>query len=312
MPVPTRRRPRLHEYRRWRSHSVDSSILGRLVPTLDRSLTLPAEHDRPIRLHLIKPEYPLPLDPDYFFGRITAATLIDMGHSDASRYLETIDPAGVPFHPEATKMIDATLGLTFSETMAGGFALGETDPVAGKLAGRTAGTELAMHATITIRDVRRFVEDPAHDGELVGHIDFAPFGEAIPASSGAFNLFHPSDQPELKLMVYELGFTHDGQDYYLAGKKEVRDDPGFDLWKDTTTLYTVLHQGRDSTGPVVGAGVLRLGVKELAKLVSTVRPIGASSVLDRAEAIAHFGRFFMGELWDSYAGLAEKARHADG
>lgn len=269
-------------------------------------------HDRPIRLHLIKPEYPLPLDPDYFFGRITAATLIDMGHSDASRYLETIDPAGVPFEPEATKMIDATLGLTFSETMAGGFALGETDPVAGKLAGRTAGTELAMHATITIRDVRRFVEDPEHDGELVGHIDFAPFGEAIPASSGAFNLFHPTDQPELKLMVYELGFTHDGQDYYLAGKKEVRDDPGFDLWKDTTTLYTVLHQGRDSTGPVVGAGVLRLGVKELAKLVSTVRPIGASSVLDRAEAIAHFGRFFMGELWDSYAGLAEKARHADG
>ena len=171
-------------------------------------------HDRPIRLHLIKPEYPLPLDPDYFFGRITAATLIDMGHSDASRYLETIDPAGVPLEPEATKMIDPTLGLTFSETMAGGFALGETDPVAGKLAGRAAGNELAMHATITIRDVRRFVEDPTHAGELVGHIDFTPFGEAIAASGGAFNLFHPTDQPELKLMVYELGFTHDGRDYY--------------------------------------------------------------------------------------------------
>lgn len=263
-------------------------------------------HRRPIKLHLIKPEFPLPLDPEFFFGRISAATLIDMGHADASHYLETIDPAGVPFQPEATKMNDATLGLSFSETMAGGFALGETDPVAGKGAGRAAGTELAMHATVTIRDIRRFVEDPEHAGELVGHIDFTPFGESIPASTGAFNLFHPTGDPDLKLMVYELGFNHDGQDYYLAGKKEVRDDPGLDLWKDTTTLFTRLHEGRDSTGPVVGAGVLRLGVKELAKLVTTIRALGASSVLERAEAVAHFGRFFMGELWDRYAGLAAK------
>ncbi len=52
----------------------------------------------------------------------------------------------------------------------------------------------------------------------------------------------------------ELGFAHDGKSYYLAGRKEVRNEPGFDLWKDTTTLFTRLHTGRDAAGPVIGGG----------------------------------------------------------
>jgi hypothetical protein len=107
-------------------------------------------------------------------------------------------------------------------------------------------------------------------------------------------------------MVYELAFSHGGKPYYLAGKKEVHDDPGFDLWKDTTTLYTTLHEGTSKAGPVVGAGVLRLGVADLADLVSTMRATGARGVVESAEAIAIFGRLFMGELWDSYARMAAR------
>jgi hypothetical protein len=210
----------------------------------------------------------------------------------------------VPFEPEATKMEDEVLGLTFSETMSGGFALGERDPVAGKKRGRADGTELAMHATVHLRDVRRFAADPAHPGTLGGHIDFEPFGRHIPATGGVFNLFSPTDNPKLKLMVYELAFSYEGKPYYLAGKKEVHDDPGFDLWKDTTTLYTTLHEGSSNGGPVVGAGVLRLGVADLTNLVSTMRATGSRGVIESAEAIAIFGRLFMGELWDSYARLA--------
>ena len=40
------------------------------------------------------------------------------------------------------------------------------------------------------------------------------------------------------------------------------DDPGFDLWADTTTLFTRLHKGTDATGPVIGSGVLTLGVDD--------------------------------------------------
>lgn len=197
-------------------------------------------------------------------------------------------------------MSETTLGLSFRETMSGGFALGETDPRAGQEAGKMAGTTLAMHASIHIRDLDTFVSEADHGGDITGHIDFSPFGQNIPASTGVFNLFSPTDDPKTKYMVYELAFQHDGQDYYLSGKKEVRDTPGIDLWPDTTTLYTTLHKGTDNSGEVVGAGVLGLSPVELAKLVSTVNVTDADSVIDQAAAIAKFGRFFMGELWDSY------------
>ena len=188
--------------------------------------------------------------------------------------------------------------------MDGYFALGETEPEAGASKGKAEKTELAMHASINIRDLARFIADPEHAGEIIGSIDFPPFGNDIPATHGVFNLFSPSDEPDTKYMVYELGFEHGGEPYYLAGKKVVRDDPGFDMLSDTTTLFTVLHRGRDKRGDITGAGILTLGVTQLAKLVSTMTATNASTTAESVKTIARFGGFFLGELWDSYARLA--------
>lgn len=197
-------------------------------------------------------------------------------------------------------MADSPIGITFRETMSGPFALEAQDPSEGQRRGRRSGVALTMHATVTIEHLERFISDPQHLGSLTGSIDFAPFGTAIPATSGVFNLFSPTAEPTLKLMVYELGFVHQGQPYYLAGRKEVRDDPGFDLWTDTTTLLTQLHTGPDASGPVVGAGVLTLGVLDLVRLVSTFRATGPATAVEALEAVYQFGKFFLGELWDSY------------
>jgi cholesterol oxidase len=197
-------------------------------------------------------------------------------------------------------MSEHTLGITFSETMTGGFSLDETDPTEGEKKGNKSGNTLALHATILIDDLDRFTSDPDHAGSITGSIDFTPFGNSIPARAGAFNLFSPSGDPRLKHMIYELAFEHEGESYYLAGKKEVRDDPGLDMWKDTTTLFTKLHKGTNKSGQVVGAGILSLGVKELAKMVSTMKAVNAQSATEQASAVLKFGRFFMGDLWDSY------------
>lgn len=197
-------------------------------------------------------------------------------------------------------MSDTPTGITFREVMAGGFSLGETDPEAGERKGKAAGQILAMHAVITIPDMERFIADPAHAGQIAGSLDYPPLGMGLPAKGGVFNLFSPTDQPGLKHMVYEMAFEHGGEDYYLAGWKEVRNDAGLDLWKDTTTLHTRLHRGMDKEAPVVGAGVLTLGPLELMKLVSTLRALNAPSATAGGRAIAVFGRFFLGELWDSY------------
>jgi predicted patatin/cPLA2 family phospholipase len=254
----------------------------------------------PIRLHLIKPDYPLPLDPDYFLGHIDGATLVAMGYADASRYLKNMRPEGLALQPEVTQMQNPTLGITFRETMAGGFTLGESDPATGSDKGKLAGKILAMHATITIQNLDRFIGDPDHLGQINGSIDFAEFGQNIPAKSGVFNLFSPGGQPALRLMVYEMAFAANGQDYYLAGKKEVRDDSLFKLWHETTTLFTQLHQGVDKSGPVVGAGILTLGPLDLMHMVSGMHALNAASSAEGIAAMTRFGRFFLGKLWDSY------------
>lgn len=60
----------------------------------------------PIRLHFIKPEYALPLDPQLFLGRIDSETLIEMGYADTQKYLSTMSEDGVPLTPETSRMLD--------------------------------------------------------------------------------------------------------------------------------------------------------------------------------------------------------------
>ena len=193
-----------------------------------------------------------------------------------------------------------SVGISFREVMSGGFALGATDPEDGQRRGQAEGSEMTMHAAIDIQDLDRFIADPGHLGGLTGTLDFTPFGDGLQATTGVFNLFSPTNDPKLKLMVYEMGFQHGGKSYYLAGQKNVRQDPITDLWKATTTLYSHLHEGTDKSGPVVGAGILTLGVKQLIQLLSTMRAPGAADFTEKSEAIAKFGRFFLGELWDTY------------
>ncbi len=262
-------------------------------------------HTAPIRLHLIRPEYPLPLDPDFYLGKIDAATLIGHGYADAKKYLQTRTEAGLPFAPEVTHMANETPGFTFREKMSGGFALGETDPETGAKLGTADGNVFTMHGTINIDDLARFMSDPGHAGSITGSIDFNPLGAALPSTSGVFNLFSPTSDPTMKYMVYELGFNaSDGQPYYMAGEKKVKDAPLTDMWKATTTLYTQLHQGSDKNGPVVGAGVLTLSVADLLAMIPTMHPTNTSSPAEAAETVARFGRFFLGEIWDTYVAKA--------
>lgn len=183
-------------------------------------------------------------------------------------------------------------GLTFRETMSGPVALGATDPEAG--AADPNAKTLAIHCEISIDDIDRFVADREHTGSITGSVEYEPFGGTLPVSSGTFNLFSPGG-PSERLMQYRLAFEHEGRPYFLDGAKHVHDDPGFDVWKDTTTLHTVLHEGSDATGPVAGAGILSLGVEALARMMSTMRPTEGG-----LEPLVKFGRVFLGSLWESY------------
>lgn len=201
-------------------------------------------------------------------------------------------------------MASTAVGLGFRETMEGPFALDQSDPDAGAAAGKKAGTRLALHGQIAIDDLDRFIADPDHKGVLSGSIEFAPLGGAMAFSNGVFNLFSPAAERNTKYMIYEGGFVANAVEYYFAGRKIVRDDRGFDLWKDTTTLFSRLHRGRDATGPVVGAGIIGIDFVALAKMLSTVTALNAPNPAEAAKAVARFGQFFAAEIYDTYARLS--------
>lgn len=67
---------------------------------------------KPIDIHIIKPEYALPLDPDFLLHKINADTLIDMGYADTKQYLanpRAFDYSNPIFTASAMTTVSATL-----------------------------------------------------------------------------------------------------------------------------------------------------------------------------------------------------------
>src|SRR4029078_291752 len=105
--------------------------------------------------------------------------------------------------------------------------------------------KLAIHCDIDIKDIYGFMADPEHFAPITARVEFPPLCVNIPTTNAIWNLFRPSDEPTTKYFIYEMGFEHEGQPYYLAGKKFVHDDPGFDMWVDITALFTRLTKGHN-------------------------------------------------------------------
>ncbi len=302
-------------------HMIELSANGALYEEFDRIAELneriargdsPYGQTSPIRLHLIRPEFPLPLDPDYYLNHIDGGTLVAMGYADAIAYLDVMADEGMPYSPDVTRMAATKRGFTFRERMTGPFAIGRSEPASALKRGTPGLTTLTLNLAINIRDLKAFIADPGHTGELVGTIDLPPFGMNLPCRRGFVKLFAPTSSPVETRMVYQLGFGHQGREYTLHGEKHVRKDSGFDLWRDTTTLFVRLHEGRDTGGPVAGAGVARIGVADLARLIGGMYATGVSSLPARLLVMTRFGAFFAGQLWRIYGpGKPRAASHGE-
>lgn len=253
-------------------------------------------HRSPIRLHVIKPPYPLPLDPDFYRGRIDAATLIDIGYADAKQYLAQRGSEGVPFEPEVTKMLDEEVGISLRLTMTGTVPLRAADTAVGS----AGDAEFSLGVAVNIHGFQKFLQDPEHAAVVHGHLSFAPYGQNVPAKDGAFRLIPTADGSKAKLIVCELGFEHGRTDFYLAGTGEIRADTLSALAKDACIFDVQLHRGTGKDGPVVGAGILRMGFSDLAHLISSIHVTNAGSAGEEARTLFEFGRFLLGEAWESH------------
>ncbi|MCK5355703.1 MAG: hypothetical protein KAJ63_11330, partial [Methyloprofundus sp.] len=205
------------------------------------------------------------------------------------------------------------LGIRFTETMRGYFS---TQAVAGKdletyrvasQMGKAADSTMKFTLTIASHDLDKMLNTPEHPATISGTVTcLALSAEPLSVSEGVFNLFErmPSP-PDSRHMIYSMLLSsEEGKEYFFKGYKLIKDnDNVFDIWPDTSTLYVTVYEGKDETGEMFGKGILHIEPVDFAKQMTTMTVTNADSVTERLEALARFGEFFAGVLWENYSGI---------
>jgi cholesterol oxidase len=205
--------------------------------------------------------------------------------------------------------------LEFTEKMRGRIGFGEADPSVRVRAPGPRRSPIMFRLTMEVMDVDRFVTDPMLEASARGYIRCEELGGQLPVERGIFNLFVDSGDGRERRMLYRLQFRDGaGNPLTLTGHKEVRNDPGFDLWSDTTTLYVRLLRGHVDAGAdedveVVAAGIMRIRLLEFLRLLTTFRARGPH-LRARARALTSFAVLFLGHLRAVYGPRAARRRAA--
>ena len=197
----------------------------------------------------------------------------------------------------------APASVQFTEEMLGHVTFDETDFNRGANADRPGAGFLKFHLTIAVDDIARFGGDPRREAGAFGWVESDALGGRLPVEHGVFNLFVDTE-PGVKHMLYRLFFRDGvGHPLTLSGFKLVRDDAGFDVWRDTTTLFTRVYRGHvsveeEADAELVASGVLRIRIRDFAKQLTTFR--GGPGPVAGLGAIARFGMIFMRQLFEAY------------
>jgi choline dehydrogenase-like flavoprotein len=188
--------------------------------------------------------------------------------------------------------------VQFTETMRGFASTSVTDDyAAGFDQGKADDSPLEFTVTVIADDVDRLVEEREHEARMEGTVT-APGLSPTPlkVEGGRFNLLtRDAEHAAARQMLYAMPLVaDDGRRFFLEGFKQIRDDKGLDLWKDTSTLYVTVHRD-DRDGPVAAKGIVTIHVADFAKQLTTMRggPL----------ALAKFSRMFAGSLNETFGGV---------
>jgi choline dehydrogenase-like flavoprotein len=114
---------------------------------------------------------------------------------------------------------------------------------------------------------------------------------------------------EERFLKYFLRFAANGEHWVLYGYKRVKDDPGFDAWRDTSSLFVQLFAVPDEPdlqalpGPAClrGAGVIHVDINDFVfDQLASMKVTGTEDPARIAFALGKFTAFFFGALQRVY------------
>ena len=215
----------------------------------------------------------------------------------------------LPSHPaNDDAIIAAKPGIQFTETMAGFITLdSDIDYEAGFDQGKRNNTPFEFTLTVVSQDIEAMLEDPNHQAAIYGTVK-APTLSPTPltVTEGTFNLFvKDRETVDTRRMDYHFAMTaENGERFYMQGHKIIHDDPGFDMWEDTTTLYMTVSTAKNNSATVIGRGILNITPVNFAKQLTTIQVPNVEDKAKRLKYIAQFGAFFAGGVFDIFGGVA--------
>jgi cholesterol oxidase len=101
--------------------------------------------------------------------------------------------------------------------------------------------------------------------------------------------------------------SEEGKTYAMYGFKVVQNDGVFNIWNDTTTLYITVYDGPDTTGPVLGKGILKIQPDDIMRQLTTIEVTNAPDDASRLDGVIRFGQFFAATLFDVYGSALLRA-----
>ncbi|MET3902061.1 patatin-like phospholipase family protein [Paenarthrobacter sp. 4246] len=239
-------------------HMIEMSAMGALLADFDAAKAA----GREFVLHVVRPRHPLPLDPEFYLGRIDADTLIGMGYRDARAYLGSMTDAGLAKDANCTAMTEPPPGVRVNDT----------------LRGDLDGSPVTFKATVVLPS------DPGDEApQLSGYLEHSRFGRAFLAGGRVET--HGDD------VTYRARIRVDGGWQSLVVARTLRDDPGPDAWADS-------RRARLEVGGL--ATDLTMSLADAAGFLASVEPVGAHGFVDRAGAVAGFAGNGFRELLRRY------------
>ena len=261
----------------------------------------PGEFDRVIAVKEIKAEVPV----HYLlnFSRDRAAEAVNRGVEAARLWC---DEAGIKRRPGPVYVPAAAVAKTavrFSETLNGFVGFGATEFQAGLEQGRAESTPLTLHLDICVDDLDEFLTLPEHRARLQGAVECDRLGGKRPIELGSLQFLVDSGDPTRKQINYAISFR-DGQNVavLLNASKSLTDQSQAGPWREVSTAFTELSRsGENQTQPgIIAAGITTSSVIHDIEQVASIR-VDAATAAARAHALARFGAFYFGRLWDVYA-----------
>jgi cholesterol oxidase len=207
----------------------------------------------------------------------------------------------IAYDAPATRMPapgDPQVGVEFTETMKGSWwQAGE-----GTTLKKGASSPFQFTLTIASSSLEELLMDPQHRASVAGTVKAKGLSpHPMTVARGEFQLFSKDAKRAGVLhMVYRLPLTAtDGRTFYFEGIKTMVPGSPLELWPETTTLLATIREG-NASGALIGRAQLRIQPLDFLRQLTTVQVTGARSFGERAVALARFGGFFAGELWETY------------